>query len=170
MTAPLRIQSAGPADLPLILRMITDLAEYEKLAHEVIADEAQLRESLFVQRAAEVILAYAGEEPVGFAVFFHSYSTFLGRRGMYLEDLFVVPAWRGHGYGRQLFARVAAIAVERGCGRMDWSVLDWNTPAIGFYKRLGARPLDEWTVFRLTGDSLRQAASSSSSSSSTAAS
>jgi GNAT superfamily N-acetyltransferase len=161
MTPPLRIRTAGPDDLPLILRMIKDLAEYEKLAHEVVAGEAQLRESLFVQRAAEVILAYAGEEtdPVGFAVFFHSYSTFLGRRGMYLEDLFVVPAWRGHGYGRQLFARVAAIAVERGCGRMDWSVLDWNAPAIGFYKRLGARPLDDWTVFRLTGDSLRQAAS-----------
>jgi GNAT superfamily N-acetyltransferase len=138
--------------------MIKALAEYEKLAHEVVADEAQVRDSLFGRRDAEVILGYAGDEPVGFAVFFHTYSTFLARVGLYLEDLFVVPEWRGRGFGRQLFARVAAIAVERGCGRMEWSVLDWNAPAIGFYKSLGAKPMDEWTVFRLTGATLRAAA------------
>jgi GNAT superfamily N-acetyltransferase len=158
MTPALRIEPAGPADVPVILGMIKALAEYEKLAHEVVADEAQLHESLFVQRGAEVLIGYAGDEAVGFAVYFHSYSTFLGRRAMYLEDLFVLPSWRGHGFGRALFSRVAAIAVERGCGRMDWSVLDWNAPAIGFYTRMGARPLDDWTVFRLTDASLRAAA------------
>ena len=158
MTPAVRIAPAGPEDVPVILAMIKALAEYEKLAHDVVTDEAQLHESLFVQRSAEVLIGYTGGEPVGFAVYFHSYSTFLGRRGMYLEDLFVLPKWRGQGIGRALFTRVAAIAVERGCGRMEWSVLDWNAPAIGFYKKMGARPMDEWTVFRLTGASLRDAA------------
>jgi GNAT superfamily N-acetyltransferase len=159
MTIPsLQIRPAGPGDVPTILRMIKALAEYEKLAREVVADEAQVHDSLFVKRSAEVLLGYLDGEPVGFAVFFPTYSTFLARPGMYLEDLFVLPEWRGRGFGRQLFARVAATAVQRGCGRMEWSVLDWNAPAIGFYKRLGARAMDEWTVFRLAGPTLLAAA------------
>jgi GNAT superfamily N-acetyltransferase len=151
-----QIRSAAPADVAVILKMIRDLADYEKLADQVIADEALLKESLFGARpAAEVLLAFAGDEPVGFAVYFHTFSTFLARHGIYLEDLFVVPSWRAKGVGKQLLARVAEIAVERGCGRMEWSVLDWNEPAIGFYKKLGARPMDEWTVFRLTGETLQ---------------
>jgi GNAT superfamily N-acetyltransferase len=157
-----RIRSAAPADVAVILKMIKDLADYEKLADQVVADEAQLEESLFGARpAAEVLLAFAGDEPVGFAVYFHTFSTFLARHGIYLEDLFVVPPWRAKGVGKQLLARVAEIAVERGCGRMEWSVLDWNEPAIGFYKKLGARPMDEWTVFRLTGQTLKDAARTS---------
>jgi GNAT superfamily N-acetyltransferase len=158
----IQIRPATPADVPVILRMIKELADYEKLADQVVADDALLRESLFGARpAAEVILAFAGDEPVGFAVYFHTFSTFLARAGIYLEDLFVVPAWRANGVGKQLLSRVAQIAVERGCGRMEWSVLDWNEPAIGFYKKLGARPMDEWTVFRLTGDTLNRAAGAS---------
>ena len=113
---------------------------------------------LFRSPAAEVVIARAGDTPVGFAVWFHNYSTFLGRPGLYLEDLFVVPAWRGRGVGRALLVHLAAVAVTRGCGRMEWSVLDWNEPAIGFYKRLGAKPLNDWTVFRLTGDDLSRLA------------
>jgi GNAT superfamily N-acetyltransferase len=124
------------------------------------ATEDDLRRSLFGPNpAAEVVVGYAGDEPVGFALFFHNYSTFLARPGMYLEDLFVLPAWRGHGYGRQLLAHLATLAVERGCGRLEWAVLDWNEPAIGFYKRLGAKPLHDWTVFRVTGDGLHELAS-----------
>jgi GNAT superfamily N-acetyltransferase len=157
-----QIRSAAPADVAVILKMIRDLADYEKLADQVIADEALLKESLFGARpAAEVLLAFAGDEPVGFAVYFHTFSTFLARHGIYLEDLFVVPSWRAKGVGKQLLARVAEIAVERGCGRMEWSVLDWNEPAIGFYKKLGARPMDEWTVYRLTGDVLKTVAGES---------
>ncbi len=148
------IREARPEDVPVILRMIKALAEYEKLSGAVTTTEAQLRDSLFEKRAAEVLLAWAGAEPAGFAVFFHNFSTFLGRPGMYLEDLFVPPEWRGRGLGKQLFARVARLAVERGCGRMEWSVLDWNDPAIGFYRKLGAQAMDEWTVFRLTGAEL----------------
>lgn len=157
MTA-VRIEQATEADVPVVLEMIMALAEYEKLAHEVVADAAQLTDSLFRKRAAEVILAYADDRAVGFAVYFHNFSTFLGRRGLYLEDLFVLPEWRGRGIGRQLFARVAAVAVERDCGRMEWTVLDWNAPAIGFYRRMAARPMDDWTTFRLTGEALRAAA------------
>ena len=124
------IREARPEDVPVILRMIKALAEYQKLSGAVTTTEAQLRDSLFEKRAAEVLLAWAGAEPAGFAVFFHNFSTFLGRPGMYLEDLFVPPEWRGRGLGKQLFARVARMAVERGCGRMEWSVLDWNDPAI----------------------------------------
>jgi GNAT superfamily N-acetyltransferase len=154
-----RIERATEQDLDLILRLITGLAEYERLAHEVIATEAQLRESLFGPRpTAEVVIGYAGQTPVGFAVFFQNFSTFLGRPGLYLEDLFVVPEWRNHGFGRRLLVHVAKTAVERGCGRMEWSVLDWNEPARRFYFKLGARAMDEWTVFRLTGEALRQVA------------
>ena len=151
-----RIERATENDLALILRMIKELAEYERLAHAVVTTEAILRESLFVNRAAEVLLAYAGDEPAGFAVFFRTFSTFLGVPGMYLEDIFVVPAWRRHGLGRRLLVELATIAVERGYGRVEWSVLNWNELAIGFYKSLGARPMDEWTVFRLTGSSIRE--------------
>jgi GNAT superfamily N-acetyltransferase len=155
-----RIERATERDVPLILQLIKGLAEYEKLTDEVRATEDDLRRSLFGPNpAAEVVVGYAGDEPAGFALFFHNYSTFLARPGMYLEDLFVLPAWRGHGYGRQLLAHLAALAVERGCGRLEWAVLDWNEPAIGFYKRLGAKPLHDWTVFRVTGEGLPQLAS-----------
>jgi GNAT superfamily N-acetyltransferase len=154
-SSDIQVRPATVDDVPVILRLIKDLAEYEKLADQVVANEASLRGVLFGARpAAEVILAHAGGEPVGFAVYFHTFSTFLARPGIYLEDLFVVPAWRSRGVGKQLLTRVAEIGVERGCGRMEWSVLDWNEPAIGFYKKLGARPMDEWTVFRLTGERL----------------
>ena len=151
-----RIEPASERDLPLILKLIKGLAEYEKLAHAVIASEETLRESLFTKRVAEVLIGYAGDEPAGFAVFFQTFSTFLGVPGMYLEDIFVEPKWRRKGLGRQLLVRLAKIANERGYGRVEWSVLDWNELAIGFYKALGAKPLDEWTMFRLTGESLRK--------------
>ena len=154
------ISSAHEADVPVILRMINGLAEYERLSHQVVATEDSLRETLFGPRpAAEVVLAYDGDEPVGFALFFHNYSTFMGRPGLYLEDLFVVPSWRGRGVGRLLLTHLAAIAVERRCGRMEWAVLDWNESAIGFYRRLGASLLDDWRICRLTGDALVRAAS-----------
>jgi len=145
--------------VPLILELIRGLAEYERLSDQVVATEAGLREALFgAQPSAEVIVAYADDRPAGFALFFHNFSTFLGRRGLYLEDLFVTPEFRRLGIGRRLLTELARIAVERGCGRFEWSVLDWNAPAIEFYKRLGARPLDEWTIFRVTGDALTRLA------------
>ena len=151
----LRIEQATERDVPLILRLIKGLAEYEKLAHEMTATEDGLRQSLFGPRpGAEVVIGYAGDEPAGFSRFFPNYSTFLGKPGIYLEDLFVLPEWRGQGFGRQLLAHLAALAVERGCGRLEWAVLNWNEPAIGFYERLGAKPMNEWTVFRVTGDAL----------------
>jgi len=153
--SPFTLRAATPDDLPVILACIRGLAEYEKLAHEVVATEELLRESLFGERpAAEVILAFDGDEPAGFALFFHNYSTFLARRGVYLEDLFVFPRFRGRGLGRTLLARLAQIAIERGCGRLEWAVLDWNEPSIAFYESLGARKMDEWHVFRLTGPAL----------------
>ena len=151
-----RIASATERDLPLILKLIKGLAEYEKLAHAVVATEDILRESLFRKRVAEAVIGYAGDEPAGFAVFFQTFSTFLGVPGMYLEDIYVEPKWRRMGLGRQLLVHLAGIANERGYGRVEWSVLDWNEPAISFYKALGAKPLNEWTVFRLTGESLRK--------------
>jgi GNAT superfamily N-acetyltransferase len=154
-----RIAPATEDDLPVILELIRGLAEYEKLAHAVVASEETLRESLFRKRAAEVVIGYAGDEPAGFAVFFQTFSTFLGVPGMYLEDIFVDPKWRRNGLGRQLLVHLARIANERGYGRLEWSVLDWNEAAISFYKALGAKPMDEWTVFRLTGASLREVAS-----------
>jgi GNAT superfamily N-acetyltransferase len=158
----IQIRQATEQDVPVILQLIRSLADYERLSHEVTATEDDLRASLFGEHpAAEVLLAHAGGEPIGFAVFFQSYSTFLGRPGLYLEDLFVLPAWRGQGHGRQLLARVAQLAVERGCGRMEWSVLDWNQPAIDFYKRLGAQPMEQWTVHRLSGAALARLAGNS---------
>jgi GNAT superfamily N-acetyltransferase len=158
-TPTLRIVPATEHDVPVILRMIKGLAEYERLADHVTATEEQLRATLFGPRpAAEVVIGYAGREPVGFALFFQNYSTFLAQPGIYLEDLFVVPEWRAHGFGRQLLTHLAALAVERGCGRLEWSVLDWNAPAIGFYRKLGAVPMEDWTIFRVTGDTLTELA------------
>lgn len=153
----IRIGPATEGDIPVVLRLIRELAEYERLAHEVIASEALLRDALFgAAPSAEAVVAHAGDEPVGFALWFHTFSTFLARRGLYLEDLFVAPAWRGRGVGRALLTHLAGIAVARGCGRMEWSVLDWNEPAIRFYRSIGARPMDEWTVYRLSGDALAE--------------
>jgi GNAT superfamily N-acetyltransferase len=155
----IRIERATEGDVPLIFRLIQGLAVYEKLAHEVTATEAGLRETLFGARpAADVIIAYAGDTPAGFALFFPNYSTFLGKPGLYLEDLFVLPEWRGHGLGLALMKRLAAIAVERGCGRFEWSVLDWNKPAIGFYEGLGARLMDGWSIVRVDGEALTKLA------------
>jgi GNAT superfamily N-acetyltransferase len=153
-----RLENATESDLPLILALIKDLAEYEKLSHAVVATEDILRDSLFRKRVAEVVIGYCDDEPAGFAVFFQTFSTFLGVPGMYLEDLYVIPRFRRHGLGRMLLTHLATIARERGYGRVEWSVLDWNELAIGFYKGLEAKPMDEWTVFRLTGDSLRRLA------------
>jgi GNAT superfamily N-acetyltransferase len=159
-TAP-RIERATERDVPLILELIKGLAVYEKLAHEVTATEAGLRDTLFGARpAAEVIIAYGGDTPAGFALFFPNYSTFLGKPGLYLEDLYVAPEWRGHGFGRALLTELARIAVARGCGRFEWSVLDWNEPAIGFYQNLGAKLMDGWSIFRVTGEALTKLASS----------
>ena len=156
-----RIERATARDVPVILAMIKALAEYEKMSDQVTATQDTLRASLFGPRpAAEVVIGYAGDQPAGFALFFHNYSTFLGRPGIYLEDLFVAPEWRGSGLGTRLLTFLAKLAVERGCGRVEWSVLDWNEPAIGFYKKLGAQPMDEWTIFRVTGDALETLASS----------
>jgi ribosomal protein S18 acetylase RimI-like enzyme len=149
-----RIERATERDVPLVLKLIKDLADYEKLAHMVAATEATLRESLFEKHAAEVIIGYAGDEPAGFALYFQTFSTFLGVPGMYLEDIFVAPKWRRQGLGQALLVQLAKIAVERGYGRVEWTVLAWNELAIGFYKKLGARPMDEWTLFRLTGSSI----------------
>jgi GNAT superfamily N-acetyltransferase len=163
MTTPLtRIVPATERDVPLILQFIRGLAEYERLSHEVTATEQGLRESLFGRHpAAEVVLCYVGEEPAGFALFFHNYSTFVGKPGLYLEDLFVLPTFRGRGCGKALLAYLAKLAVDRNCGRFEWTVLDWNEPAIGFYKRLGARLLDDWRVCRMSGEALRNLAKES---------
>ena len=151
----LSIRSATPADISLIGQFIRDLAEYEKLAHEVRFDEAVMAQKLFGPRPyAEVLIGEIDSTPQGFALFFHNFSTFEGRPGIYLEDLFVRPDARGSGLGKALLGKLAALAVERDCARLEWSVLDWNTPAIDFYKALGARPMDEWTVYRVDGDAL----------------
>ena len=158
-TSNLVVRPATVADVPIILELIRDLATYERAPNEVTATEEQLVDVLFGPRpAAEVLLAFEQETPVGFAVFFHNFSTWLGRPGLYLEDLFVRPEQRGKGYGRALLVHLAKIAHERGCGRMEWAVLDWNEPAIQFYKKLGAAPQDEWTVFRLTRDGIAKLA------------
>lgn len=155
----LTIRSATVADVGIILEFIRGLAVYERLEHEVVASEVGLREALFGARPdAEVILAELDATPVGFALFFHNFSTFLGRRGLYLEDLFVKPEYRGHGIGRALLTRLAAMAVEGDCGRFEWSVLDWNESAITLYEALGAKPQADWTVYRVTGEALRRLA------------
>ena len=156
-----QICSATKSDVPIILSFIKKLADYERLSHEVVATEESLRETLFgPQPTAEVAIGYCKEEPVGFVLFFHNYSTFLGRPGIYIEDLFVDEAYRRRGFARALLLHVARLAKERGCGRLEWSVLDWNEPAVDFYKKLGAVPMSEWTVFRVTGQSLDRLAAS----------
>jgi GNAT superfamily N-acetyltransferase len=155
----LEIRAARPADVPVIAELIRGLARFEKLEDEVTMTEDLLAKGLFGNRPyAETLLAEEDGTPVGFALFFHNFSTFLARPGLYLEDLFVVPEHRGHGVGRALLVALARVAVERGCGRLEWSVLGWNRDAIGFYERLGARPNSEWTVYRLTGQALRSLA------------
>ncbi len=155
----LQIQPARAADVPQILQFIRELARYERLEHEVIATEADLRAALFGERPfAEALLARLDGAPAGFALFFHNFSTFTGRPGLYLEDLYVTPRARGRGIGRQLLRHLASVAVERRCARVDWAVLDWNTSAIAFYRGLGAQPLEDWRVFRLTGAPLAQLA------------
>lgn len=153
------IRPATEADLPLVLDFIRGLAEYERLSHMVTATEETLRQSLFGPRAgAEVLLGFEGDAAVGFAVFFHNFSTFLGRRGLWLEDIYVPPQHRRKGYGRALLLHVARIAHERECGRFEWAALDWNAPAIEFYRSLGAITLDDWTIFRVTGEALERMA------------
>ena len=155
------IRPARIEDVPIILGLIRDLATYERAPNEVTATEEQLVDVLFDKRpAAEVLLAFEGKSPVGFAVFFHNFSTWLGRPGLYLEDLFVKPEKRGKGYGRALLVDLARIALDRGCGRMEWAVLNWNEPAIRFYRSLGAKPMDEWTIFRLSGEGIARLAQS----------
>lgn len=156
---PLSLRPATAADVPLILHFIQGLADYERLAHECVATEERLRETLFGPAPeAEVVLAFLDDRPAGFALFFHSYSTFLARRGLYLEDLFVLPEFRGKGIGKALLRHLARLAVERGCGRFEWAVLDWNDSAIKFYESLGAVPMGEWITYRLTGEALHRLA------------
>jgi GNAT superfamily N-acetyltransferase len=159
MTDNFVIRPARAEDVPLVLEFVKALAEYEKLSDRVTATAATLRESLFgAHPGAEVMLAFEAEMPVGFAVYCHNFSTFLGVKGLWLEDIFVKPQFRGRGYGKALLLQAARIAHERGCGRFEWAVLDWNTPAQDFYKSLGAVPLDDWTIFRVTGEALTRLA------------
>ena len=152
---PLAFRAARREDVLLILEMIRALAEYEQLLSEVVATESVLEEWLFDKKKAEVLFPLLDRKEIGFALYFHNFSTFLGRAGLYLEDLYIQPEYRGRGYGRKVLQKLAQIAVERGCGRLEWWCLDWNAPSIAFYKNLGAQPMDEWTVYRLTGDTLR---------------
>jgi len=157
----MNIKFATEEDIPLILQFIKELADYEKLLHEVVATESLLKENLFGKnKRAEVVFAYENEEPIGFALFFHHFSAFLGKPGIYLEDLYVKPSHRSKGIGQQLLAFLAHLAKERDCGRLEWRVLDWNRKAIDFYLKIGAIPMDEWTVFRVTGEALDSLAGS----------
>jgi len=161
MAENFQIRPARVEDVPVILQLIHDLATYERAPDEVSATERQLVDVLFGEKpAAEVLLAFEEKSPVGFAVYFFNFSTWLGRAGLYLEDLFIKPEKRGKGYGRALLVELAKIARDRGCGRMEWAVLDWNEPAIKFYRSLGAKPMHEWTVFRLTGEEIGKLANS----------
>jgi len=156
-----KIRPAHVEDVPIILQLIRDLATYERAPDDVVATEELLSDVLFGEKpAAEVLLAFEEKSPIGFAVYFYNFSTWLGRPGLYLEDLFVRPEKRGKGYGRALLVELAKIARDRGCGRMEWAVLDWNEPAIEFYRALGAKPMNEWTVFRLTRDEIANLADS----------
>jgi GNAT superfamily N-acetyltransferase len=154
-TASRRILPARPEDVPVIVAMIRELADFERLLHEVRIEAADLRSHLFGERPyAEAALAWDGSDPAGFALWFHNYSTFAGRPGVYLEDLFVRPAWRGRGHGEALIRYLAKVAVERGCGRFEWAVLDWNENALAFYRKLGAVGMNDWTIQRVSGDAL----------------
>lgn len=150
----LGFRNAQRNDVGLILQFIRELADYEKMLSEVVADETTLEEWIFDKQKAEVIFALEGEKEVGFALYFHNFSTFLGRAGIYLEDLYVKPEYRGKGYGKAILKKLASIAVERGCGRLEWWCLDWNKPSIDFYRSLGAEPMDDWTVYRIAGETL----------------
>jgi len=152
----LTIRFATSDDCPVILNFIKALAEFEKLQHEVVATEENLRSSLFSEKSAEVLLAFWDNKPAGFALFFYNYSTFLAQKGLYLEDLFVAPEFRSFGIGKSLLQKLSRIAVERNCGRLEWSVLDWNTRAIKFYLSIGAKPNDEWTTYRMTEPVLKK--------------
>ena len=159
MTTSFRIEPAAETDVPVILGLIKELAEYERLSHQVVATEADIHASLFSDRPfAEAVIGRYGVDAIAFALFFHNFSTFLGRPGIYLEDLYVRPAYRGRGFGRRLLVHLARLAVERRCGRVEWSVLDWNTQAIESYGRVGAVPMHEWTAYRLTGQALERLA------------
>lgn len=150
----LGFRNAQRNDVGLILQFIRELADYEKMLSEVVADESTLEEWIFDKQKAEVIFALEGEKEVGFALYFHNFSTFLGRAGIYLEDLYVKPEYRGKGYGKAILKKLASIAVERGCGMLEWWCLDWNKPSIDFYRSLGAEPMDDWTVYRIAGETL----------------
>ena len=158
MAEALTFRYAERKDTELILKFIRDLAKYEKMENELIATVDLLEESLFEKQKAEVIFAMADNREVGFALFFHNFSTFLGRAGLYLEDLFVLPEYRGRGYGKGILKKLAQTAIERGCGRLEWSCLDWNRPSIDFYLSLGAEPMSDWTVYRIAGDTLKELA------------
>ncbi|MCK5220698.1 MAG: GNAT family N-acetyltransferase [Candidatus Aminicenantes bacterium] len=154
MNDKFKIREAGKDDVPVILSFIKELAEYEKLSNEVKATEDMLRRNLFEKKYAEVLIGELNSEPVGFALFFHNFSTFLGKPGIYLEDLYVMKKYRGRGFGRKMLSYLAKLTAERDCGRLEWSVLDWNKPAIDFYLSIGAVPMEDWTVYRLTGKEL----------------
>ena len=154
MSGQIAFRQARPEDAGLILRFIRELAAYEQLEDQVVADEETLRRWIFEKKGAQVVFALADDTEVGFALYFHNFSTFLGRSGIYLEDLFVRPEYRGMGYGKALLCRLAAIAKEEGCGRLEWWCLDWNKPSIDFYKSMGAEPMEDWTVYRVTGETL----------------
>ena len=158
MDPEINFRYAGRSDVPLILGFVKELAEYEKLQDEVVADEKTLEEWLFDRQKAEVIFALEDGKEIGYALFFHNFSTFLGRAGIYLEDLYIQPEYRGRGHGKGLLKKLASIAVERGCGRLEWSCLDWNRPSIDFYLSLGAQPMSDWTVYRLAGSTLTELA------------
>ena len=158
MCETLNFRYAERKDTPLILKFIKELADYEKMLDEVVADEATLEEWIFDKQKAEVIFAMENSKEIGFALFFHNFSTFLGRAGIYLEDLYVQPGYRGKGYGKAILKKLASIAVERGCGRLEWWCLDWNKPSIDFYMSLGAEPMSDWTVYRIAGDTLLELA------------
>ena len=155
MDSKMSFRYAERNDVALILRSIKELAEYEKMLDEVVADEKKLEEWIFDKQKAEVIFVLENDKEVGFALYFHNFSTFLGRAGIYLEDLYVRPEYRGKGYGKAILKKLAAIAVDRGCGRLEWSCLNWNKPSIDFYLSLGAKPMSDWTVYRIAGDTLQ---------------
>lgn len=158
MSENVKFRYAEREDIPLILEFVRELADYEKMSELVVADESEMESWIFDKQKAEVIFALEGEKEVGFALFFHNFSTFLGKAGIYLEDLFVKPEYRGKGYGKALLKELASIAVERGCGRLEWWCLDWNKPSIDFYLSLGAEPMSDWTTYRIAGDTLKELA------------